>query len=355
MYLAYRTFETEVLQQLVNWAARSLDKSVNQPSFPHIVIVLNATDVNINERLWDPEQATQELLDDYKYSVHNVPALQEHLASLKFQGKEVHTTKELLECYYSSVTVVRIPTKGRDMQIDEQLRKLQYAINKGCYRSYAHKKQIRMLLNSERLPQYVNAAYDHFSQNLDTPFDFVEEARRHAPLPQDFEGHILNFIRTVHSTSFKYGVGRTTAVYHDSAYGINTLLKQLSKPIASCVILAAMRDDTQGKFEILILLSMFIFGRADGKQVPMLVSFTARTVAPSARPLRNSILNGFAAPFKNRGSSVATSSYLMLKAINRILAKLLPGASTYLASIQASSCSGWTKSTAISTIWIANC
>lgn len=44
-----------------------MDKAVHQPALPYVIIVLNATDVNIDDRLWDPEQAALWLLEDYKY------------------------------------------------------------------------------------------------------------------------------------------------------------------------------------------------------------------------------------------------------------------------------------------------
>ncbi len=73
--------------------------------------------------------------------------------------KKISNTRELLESYYSSVTVVRIPSKGRYMLIDEQIGKLKDVIASKCAESHAHKKKIRMLLNAERLPQYVDSAY----------------------------------------------------------------------------------------------------------------------------------------------------------------------------------------------------
>ncbi|KAI8626808.1 hypothetical protein F5Y19DRAFT_466119 [Xylariaceae sp. FL1651] len=232
-----RRFETVVLQQLINWAATSIDKSINQPNLPHLIIVLNASEVNIGDDQWDPEQATRSLLDDYKDSVRLVPALQSVVASLGIQGNTIHTTKQLLEYYYSSVTVIRIPTKGRYMQIDEQVGRLQQIINNKCAESYAHKKSIRMSLNAERLPRYVMAAYDHFLLRLDEPFNFVEVARRYTPMPRDFGGHILNLILSIYKTgTMKTGI----------------LFKKLCQPLASCVILAATRDKTQGSYSDLL-------------------------------------------------------------------------------------------------------
>lgn len=231
-----RTFQSQVLQRLIKWAAMSIDKSINQPSLPHLVIVINATEAAIDDDLWDIDKATRHLLGDYAKSIHEVADLREILARLEENlGKQIRTTKELLEHFYSSVAVVRIPSKGRYMQIDEQVGKLYHLISSRCAKSFAHKEKDRMLLNAEKLPQYVTSAYDHFSRHLDMPFDFAEEARRHTPLPKDFGGHMLNLILSMYNAHER----RTT--------NAKALLQRLCLPIASCIMLAATRDNIQGK------------------------------------------------------------------------------------------------------------
>jgi hypothetical protein len=187
-------FQSEVLQRLVEWASSSIDKSINQPNLPHIIIVLNATENAIEESQWDPVIATRKLLDDYNDSIDQVQSLQNTVKGLKAIGKEISSTKELLEYYYSSITVVRIPTKGRYMLIDEQVGKLREVIHKKCVASFAGKKAVRMHLNAETLDQYINSACGHFAHKLFEPFDFVKEALRHNPMPQDFQGHLLNLM-----------------------------------------------------------------------------------------------------------------------------------------------------------------
>ncbi len=234
-----RMFESEVLPKLVEWAYASIDKSLNQPSLPHLVIVLNATENDIEETQWDLGVATEKLMEAYTDSFRRIPKLQDIVAGLWTIGKRISSTKELLEYYYSSITIVRIPTKGRYMQIDEQIGKLYGVIQEKCALSFRHKKRIRMLLNAERLQQYVNSAYDHFSRHLDEPFDFVKEALRHNPLPQDFRGHLLNVM---------------LSLYHEPGSlrrrqpALDRLLF-LSRPIASWVMLASAREGFQGMYQ----------------------------------------------------------------------------------------------------------
>jgi hypothetical protein len=230
-------FQSEVLQRLVEWAASSIDKSLNQPNLPHIIIVLNATENAIDESQWDPVIATNKRLDDYSDSINQVQSLQNTVKNLKATGKDISSTKDLLEYYYSSITVVRIPTKGRYMLLDEQVAKLRDAIQTKCIASFAYKKLFRMHLNAETLEQYVNSACDHFAHKLDEPFDFVKEALRHNPMPQDFQGHLLNLMlctsqEASHSRRFSETTDR---------------LRNLSRLVASCVMLAATRDGLRGQ------------------------------------------------------------------------------------------------------------
>ncbi|KAL7784152.1 hypothetical protein V8C37DRAFT_420748 [Trichoderma ceciliae] len=209
-----RTFESAVLQLLIYWAANSIDKSINQPSRPHVVIVLNSIDPNINEKQWDPTFATDELLGSTA-SGKEKEVLDDLINKLKLKESRtgIRSTKELLEYYYSSVTVIRIPLKIRYMQIYTQVQRLHQIISKKCLESYHNKQANRMMLNAERLPQYVGAAYEHFSQQLHTPFDFLEEARRHMPLPKSFSEHILNLILSIDNTEGRYSDILLSAYY----------------------------------------------------------------------------------------------------------------------------------------------
>ncbi|CAM1500480.1 Fc.00g096420.m01.CDS01 [Cosmosporella sp. VM-42] len=220
-----RTFQTEVLQQLVKWAAMSIDKSINQPGMPHLVIVLNVTETTIDNGQWDPETATDGLLGDYESSV---------------EQPKIETTKQLLEYYYSSIKVIRIPSQGIYMKMDDQVGKLHDIIYEKCTESHDHKRKIRMLLNAEMLPKYLDAAYKHFSKHLDVPFDFVEVASHYTSLPKNFGEHILNLILMMYNH------------HNRDSSDTPALLSRLSRPIASCVMLAATRDNTQGMYSNLL-------------------------------------------------------------------------------------------------------
>lgn len=58
----FRTFEATTLRPLLQWGETSLETSVNQPSLPHAVIVLNSTITTLSTvEEWGPRNRNSEL------------------------------------------------------------------------------------------------------------------------------------------------------------------------------------------------------------------------------------------------------------------------------------------------------
>jgi len=146
------------------------------------------------------------------------------------QGWRIRTTKDLLERYYSSVTVVRIPRAGRYMMIDGQVEELHNVVTMKCADSLRAKRRSRILLNSETLNVYLQYAFDHFSQDLDTPFNFMDVSFKINPIPLDFGGNVLKL-----AVEMKAG-------YEDP----RELFKALSQMVASCILLGCVRQGSKG-------------------------------------------------------------------------------------------------------------
>ena len=47
-----------------------MEKSLNQPTLPHAVIVLNATEMEVAQEEWDPEHATNILMSAVSDAIH---------------------------------------------------------------------------------------------------------------------------------------------------------------------------------------------------------------------------------------------------------------------------------------------
>ncbi|KAL7957432.1 acyl transferase/acyl hydrolase/lysophospholipase [Trichoderma compactum] len=87
-----KTFESEVFQLLINWAATSIDRSLYQQSKPHVIIVLNNAKATGDQNQWDPDSATKKLFNDHtKTFQKNAP-------------RGIKKDKDILQYYYSSST-----------------------------------------------------------------------------------------------------------------------------------------------------------------------------------------------------------------------------------------------------------
>ena len=149
------------------------------------------------------------------------------------RGRRISSMKELLECYYSSVTVVRIPTKGRYGLLHQQVRELHGQIASKCKTALSIKRRVRMLPNSDDLQTYLQSAFDHFSKNLNDPFNFVQVALRNNPIPLDFGGNILKLAISI--------------LEHPLELDGPDLFKALSPIVASCIMLDIVRHRLLGK------------------------------------------------------------------------------------------------------------
>ncbi|RYP24694.1 hypothetical protein DL765_000421 [Monosporascus sp. GIB2] len=236
-------FVLKEARYLLPWAERSIDKSINQAALPHAIIVLNAMDIDVaEEENWDPSNTTKTHLEGLNSGFKCDQDLMKMADNLHRTGARVTTINELLNHYYASVTVIRMPTSLYYNRMDQQAVRLYAAIKEKCEESHQRKSRARMAPNAERMGHLVSSAFDHFSQNFDLPFDFLSEALRQNPISGTFEGNILQFILTFRRTS------KQKDIRHDSAKLFNGLVPIIS----SCILLDIERNDLLGQYEELL-------------------------------------------------------------------------------------------------------
>jgi len=169
-----RTFESAALVPLLQWAASSVEGSVNQAALPHEIIVLNFTDPNIDLNEWTVESATNSLLNAFANAVFDNGDVKSYARYWQERHRHIGTTKDLLLYYYFSVSIVRIPQKGRFRLVDNQITELSLQIQKRCREARQNRKHLRLIFNAEEFQAALSMGFDHFSNRLDEPFDFVE-------------------------------------------------------------------------------------------------------------------------------------------------------------------------------------
>lgn len=208
---------------------------MNQAALPQAVIVLNASEPTMDDDEWDVESATRKLMDQYKYAIHDNEPIKKYCDFWRQKGKICHTTEELLRCYYNSIHVVRIPAKGRNMQVKRQVDKLHATLMEACNHSISAKLAARQFCTTEELERYLQAAFDHFAAKPEQPFNFIEVALKANPIPQSFAEHIFVLAKA----------SSNKPVFESASEALDALMR-LSPIIASCIILDCVRYGRPG-------------------------------------------------------------------------------------------------------------
>jgi hypothetical protein len=218
---------------LLDWADHCLEKSLNQPVLPHAIIVLNAVDVGQEEQRWEVKEATRNLLASAEAAFEREHGFIEKTVMWRKHGRRIDNVKDLLRCYYSSIQVVRIPMKSPTtyLMIDNQAAKVREAILAGCNKASYTKETARKLCSVDQLEEYLQAGFDHFARDLDSPFDFVKVSLRNKPIPQDLGDHIVTLAAAVQKRIGQAG---------------QKLFQGLSTMVASCILLDIVRKDRKG-------------------------------------------------------------------------------------------------------------
>jgi GTPase SAR1 family protein len=225
-----------VLERLVDWAAAALEKSSNQPVLPHAIIAFNASENNIPEELWDVDHATEALLESLSRTVYQNATFKKYAQFWRERDRQIESVQELVLSYYSSLRVIRIPTLGRPMLIRTQVEKLSDMIRWASKEARELKLESRMLLDADELQPYLQYAFDHFANNLHTPFDFVQASLTNSPIPHNLGGNILKLALQIMER------------WEDVA-NASTIFEELSYLVASSILLEATKQKILGRSE----------------------------------------------------------------------------------------------------------
>jgi hypothetical protein len=230
--LTYPRYVDSVITNLLLPWASSLDRFRIRPLLPHAIIAITAIDLGSEQMRWDPETATERLIYDAAHIFHQSPMIRQLRTEWAGRGRRIDTMKELLACYYSTVTVVQIPLADRHRpRLPEPLMRLYMVIKKRCSETWTSNRQPRRLLpNSDEMNQYVQSALDHLSQSPSTAASMKTWSEPRA-LGADFGAKIL----------------KLAVIMMAKCKNPRTLFANLGLMVASCIVLDCARQDLKGK------------------------------------------------------------------------------------------------------------
>jgi hypothetical protein len=232
---------------MLEWAVAALETACNQPILPYAVVVLNAVSGGggggagshgtSTPRLWDESASTRSILRSLDEVVHRNLVFKKHAKLWSERGKTINGIEDLLLCYFSSITVLRIPTSQSPNLMYAQAEKLYSAIVRSSHVAQTRKSDLRMLLDSRQLQSYLIRAFDHYSRTLHHPFDFVVASFLDSPVPNNLGENILQFAIALMNYQVQEKLERNG----------RDIFQQLAPLIASCIMIDAIRHSVLGK------------------------------------------------------------------------------------------------------------
>lgn len=223
-----------IIERLLEWAHENYSKSLNQPIKPHVIIAFNKSTNQTADDQWSELNATANLLDAANAQIHQNATFVRFAQRWKQLHYKVDTMKKLMECYYSSVHVVRLPHKDRYQLLHQQRQVLQDRIQWCCQQTRQDKEERGLLTDVDEFGMYLSLAFDHFSETLDKPFNFVEASLMRNPLSLSFPADMRYFVKEL---------AERLQVRDD----IKILFTSLTSLVASCILLNAARKKHIGK------------------------------------------------------------------------------------------------------------
>ena len=227
-----RVLET-VVEKLLDWAAANYTRSISNPDKPHAIIALNKSDSSTPDDQWSSVNATGILLSSANAQINQNPTFAKYIRNWRSSQIDINSMHDLLKCYYSTVHVIRLPNKSRYRLLDQQRNELHRLITECCATSYKMKSERHILPDVDELALYLSLAFDHFSNSLEEPFDFVQASLRYQPAPETFADCLFVFAKELAKSRGLNGQ-------------IELLFEQLTQLIASCLLLDSMRKQRIG-------------------------------------------------------------------------------------------------------------
>lgn len=235
-YYPNRTLEV-VVERLLEWADANYSRSINQPTKPHAIIALNKSNPKTPADQWNTMNATANLLNTTSAKIDENKTFVKYAKMWKKVSlSRIDSMQDLLRCYYSTVHVVRLPEKSRYQLLNQQRQLLHQVIGDCCAISFKDKQERELLTDVDEFGLYLSLAFDHFSETLDEPFDFVEASLKRNPLSSSFANNLLIFARRMGP--------------HKGCSGeVLELFDYMSPFVASCILLESVRKQRIGRPE----------------------------------------------------------------------------------------------------------
>lgn len=93
------------MERLLDWGSVAIETTYNQPILPYAILALNATEHDVDPKMWDVQTSTRTLLDSLADTVNKNVVFSTYADLWRKRGKKIDTVDDLMKCYYSALRV----------------------------------------------------------------------------------------------------------------------------------------------------------------------------------------------------------------------------------------------------------
>jgi len=107
------------------------------------------------------------------------------------------TTRSLFD-WASTIDIIALLPNG-SMSVESRLRPLKERLMGRSDQVRKNRKEVRSLFSMAHFAAFLNSAYEHFSNAVGEPYDFILASRTHNPIAADLAEHLSNFLSYIKS------------------------------------------------------------------------------------------------------------------------------------------------------------
>ncbi|KAM0370021.1 hypothetical protein ACHAPY_010700 [Fusarium culmorum] len=182
---------------LLEWAEVSHASATNRFGLPHLIIVLNRSD---DKSDWDPIATAQQILNEQQGILEGNHKVKAIAGKFRAVGVPINTLKDLLLTSYAPVQFIRLPDGKSVFCLSTQLGRLQEMIYRSSHQSLDEKFDRRMLLSGPHMDKFFRLAFDHFSNKINEPLDFLAQLISLRPPPAKMAARLSEMMITTFKT-----------------------------------------------------------------------------------------------------------------------------------------------------------
>lgn len=168
---ATRQIDDDIVK-LLEWAETSHASATNRFGLPHLIVVINQSDHDSN---WDSAETTRHVFEQQQRILEQndrAKAIKERFENV---GIRINNLEDLLLNAYASVQFIRLPRGESPFRLSMQLQRLHGMICQASQESLDEKYNRRMLLSATNMDEFFRLAFDHYSNKVKEPFDFLAQ------------------------------------------------------------------------------------------------------------------------------------------------------------------------------------